>query len=300
MRILFTCLVCFTQFLVFSQSNPNPFELTHRLKTIVLSHKNDSLKANEHYNPFDIPNKKAIKKKSINTIVNVPAKRNWTFTSVNVKPEIFFGLFIGLFCLLAFVSINSRNIYLKIIYSLKNINTLKFFKREAGNFFISPIILLYLFWLINIGCFIFLLSHYFKDLDLNTGSPYSIWFFIKFVTIILILKHILWYSTGQLFSFKKEMDIIHFGIILINILLGLILFPINLFLVYIPIGFIKIIATIGIIAIVAMYLYRAFIALLVSNKFIQGNLFHFLLYFCTVEIAPFVIILKYLLVKSSI
>ncbi|HMG14802.1 MAG TPA: DUF4271 domain-containing protein [Saprospiraceae bacterium] len=299
-RLLFVALFFLSQFLGFTQSSPNPFDLTHRLKTLNFNHKGDSGKLDQHYNPFDIPNKKLIKPIVNRLHVNNVVKNEWSFIPVGVKPELFFGLFIGLFILLALISATSRNVYIKILFALKNDSSLKVFKREAGNFYLSPIILLYLFWLINLGCFLFLLGQYYKISIIYQGRTAVFFEFISIISLIILIKHLLWYFTSQLFSFKKEMDLFHFGIILINILLGLILFPINIFLIYIPLTLLKTVAFLGIFAIISMYVYRAFIGLLVTNKFILGNLFHFLLYFCTVEIAPFVIILKYLSINTGI
>ncbi len=299
-RTLLTSILFLFPLIAFTQVNQNPFDLVHRLKTININHKADSIKANEHYNPFDIPNKK-LKKANVNkTHINKSLKNEWTFTPVSVKPELFFALFIGLFILLALISATSRNVFTKIIIALKNDSALKVFKREAGNFFISPLILLYLFWIINIGCFLFLLGQYYKIGGIYQGSASIFWQFVGIITVIILIKHLLWYFTSQLFSFKKEMDLFHFGIILINIILGLILFPLNIFLIYVPLELLKLIGFLGIFCIIVMYVYRAFVGLLVTNKFIGENLFHFLLYFCTVEIAPFVIILKYLSIKSGI
>jgi hypothetical protein len=47
------------------------------------------------------------------------------------------------------------------------------------------------------------------------------------------------------------------------------------------------------------YLYRSMRAIVIGKKFLSRNLFHFLLYLCTVEIAPVVILVKLAILASK-
>lgn len=283
-----------------AQTGKNPFDLEHRYRVMMLMLHKDSVINNEYSNPFDVPHREMKQVASAGKPNVAKVKRAFVFTPARLKPEQFFGIFIALFLILAFVSATSRNIYNKILQAIKNSGSLNTFQREAKNFFMFPLFLLYIFWLFNLAIFLFFLARYYGIQKEANGEYYGLWLTVGIVFIAFICKHVIWYLSETFLPIKKQLSLYQFGIILINILLGLILFPINIFLLYLPLELIKITAYIGILAIIVMYLYRAFVGFLVAYKYILGNLFHFLLYFCTVELAPFVIILKYLANKSGI
>jgi len=98
-----------------------------------------------------------------------------------------------------------------------------------------------------------------------------------------------------IFPVEKEVRQYSFTIIIFSIILGLVLAPFNLFIAYGPAYLLPTLfwVTIGVMA--AIYLYRTIRGIFLANRFLAFHQFHFLLYICTVEIAPVVILVKVIL-----
>jgi hypothetical protein len=115
------------------------------------------------------------------------------------------------------------------------------------------------------------------------------------ISLIFILKHILLKIVGAIFPIEKELGTYSFTIIVFQIILGIALLPFMIFIAYgteelIPYAIYGAFIMIGI-----FYIYRSLRGLFIGNRFLAYHKFHFLLYICTVEIAPLVVLLKVLL-----
>lgn len=97
---------------------------------------------------------------------------------------------------------------------------------------------------------------------------------------------------GILFDFKKAAHFYSSTIIIFYITLGIILIPFNLFLTYPNGTFQYLLLKIGIALTFIMFFARYLRASQVNYQLIAHNKFHFLLYICTLEIGPFLVIYR--------
>ncbi len=295
--LLFVCLILCGCFL--KAQTQNPFDLTHRLPKTKI----DSLSVikQTNFNIFDIPNKQEIKSETVRSYkIGTSQKNALKYTSTPVYFQDLFWIYIIAFFFLTMISAVSREVFKRIFEGIFNLKNFKVYFREAINFYLMPLIMLYFFWLFNLALFIYFIGHFYT-INLFAGSEkFQIISIFACVTIIYALKHLMWYLVSKLFTLEKTLDQYHFMIIKYNIVVGLILFLINLIIGYIPLQFVPILLSFGLIAIASIFIYRIIIGLLVGGYYIFKTIFQFLLYLCTVEIAPFVFLLKYLLIKTGL
>jgi hypothetical protein len=115
------------------------------------------------------------------------------------------------------------------------------------------------------------------------------------VCLAFLVKHTILYIVSVVFPITKEVKLYNFIIITAGILLGLILLPLNIFIAYSPeiLGNFLTYTAFGAIAIV--YLVRSVRSLSVASPFLATDQFHFLVYLCAVEIAPLLVLIKFLI-----
>jgi hypothetical protein len=217
-------------------------------------------------------------------------------TGNTVSERSLFFILLSVLAFLAFTVAANRSAALKAWSSLLNDNALAIAQREsagqAGN---TPYYLLYGNFLLNASLFLFLI------VQSQAGDRYNnfgfLGFCFLFVAAVFLTKHLLLRLVGWLLPVEQDLLRYNFLIIAFNCVLGLFLLPFNLvipfllkykdFLVFWVIGLA-----------ILFYGYRALRALSVGAKFLAGNQFHFLLYLCTVEIAPAAILVKLVLLQT--
>ncbi|MDW8228243.1 MAG: DUF4271 domain-containing protein [Saprospiraceae bacterium] len=201
-----------------------------------------------------------------------------------------FWLLVGLLAFLAFAVASKRDIVVKSWRAFLNDNALNIALREASGLIGStPYYLLYASFLLNAGMFVFLIARHFNPDTFNRigflllcllGAP-----------LLFVGKHALVYLVGILFPLQAEMRRYSFLIMLFNCVLGLFLMPFNFLLTsqrpYSGFLVFWLLALAGI-----FYLYRYLRASTIAAKFLPQHLFHFLLYLCSVEFAPVLILVK--------
>jgi len=94
---------------------------------------------------------------------------------------------------------------------------------------------------------------------------------------------------------KRLLDAINYSFIIttINLIVGLILIPINLIIAFGPEFLVNKTIIFGLVIVALTYLLRWLRGFLNSLRIIIGDSFHFLLYLCTCEIVPVMIIIGY-------
>lgn len=160
---------------------------------------------------------------------------------------------------------------------------------EGGGGF--PYYLYYLLFVFTAGFYLFLLTHQ-LGYYLAPTPFWSLVYSMGFVAAFFIAKHLILSFIGFVFPVQKETATYNLTIMVFNIVLGLILIVANLLLAYVSEELFQVLAygTLG--AIGAVYVFLALRGLLLGSRFLAFHKFHFLLYICTVEIAPIVIIAK--------
>lgn len=288
-----------------SQASANPFELTPRLET-TSEERTPSTPANipatttdtatlstpTHTNPFDI---KAPVKASANTpkpVVN-PSLSKAPRAKAPLLPDGRFKLVMTFIILtLLTVLVTLFRPYISRVYrSVTNENLLNqyFRERETGRYL--PYNLLYFLFFINAGYFCYQLSRYYGAYVFS--SPlYSFLFITGSILLLFTGKHLLLILLGYIFPIEKELSLYSFSITVFSIFLGLALIPVNLLIAYAPDYLTFVAIYLGFFVIGAFYAFRSLRGLFIANKYLLDNFFHFLLYICTVEIAPILLLVK--------
>ena len=270
--LLFSCLL-FSQGVYSFAQEQNPFELTYRK-----GYKESVKQVSD--NPFD----------KLNPVKEVPKEE------IMVKPlfteqSTNFFLLITLLLLLALLLTFLRSFAIASIGALGTENLFNFLYREMSGRGILPYLLLYIFFSINLGIFCHFAMPVLLDSTHSAFNPsYFGVFFLPF--IFLGLRHLLLTFIGFVFPIKKEMDRYQFLMVVTGISMGLFIAPMNIFLPYLNEEWkqIFILGTLAFLGLILLYHYLR--GLTLGVRFIGSHQFHFLLYICTVEIAPVLIMVK--------
>lgn len=231
----------------------------------------------------------ATKQLSENVLPSAPSLLNKQTYSKNFL----FWIFLFTLILMAFVVSNARTAVQNAYQALLSDNALRQIHRDQvgwGNF--GQLALYGLFWL-NMGIFAFLMFYRFVG-----QSPYG-----QFATFLLCvggvslafsIKHAILYLIAGIFPISKEVKLYNYIITMGGIFLSLVLLPLNIFIAYSPDSLKEIFmySALGVIALV--YLVRSLRSLSIASPFLMTDQFHFLLYLCAVEIAPIMILIKFL------
>ena len=270
--LLFSCLL-FSQGIYSFAQEQNPFELTYRKGT------KESVKQVSE-NPFDKLN--AVKEVPEEEIIVKPL---FTEQSTN------FFLLITLLLLLALLLTFLRSFAVASIGALGTENLFNFLYREMSGRGFLPYLLLYIFFIVNMGIFCQFAMPVLLD---SMHSAFEPNYFIVFLLplIFLALRHLLLTFIGFVFPIKKEMDRYQFLMVVTGISIGLLIAPMNIFFPYLNEEWkqIFILGTLVFLGLILLYHYLR--GLTLGVRFIGSHQFHFLLYICTVEIAPVLILVK--------
>ncbi len=204
-----------------------------------------------------------------------------------------FWIFLFTLILMAFVVSNTRTAVQNAYQALLSDNALRQIHRDQvgwGNF--GQLALYGLFWL-NMGIFAFLM--YYRYVGQSPFGQFATFLLcVGGVSLAFSIKHAILLVIANVFPIAKEIKLYNYIIITGGIFLSLVLLPLNIFIAYSPDSLkeIFIYGAFGIIALV--YLVRSLRSLSVASPFLMTDQFHFLLYLCTVEIAPVMILVKLL------
>ncbi|MCB0640352.1 MAG: DUF4271 domain-containing protein [Phaeodactylibacter sp.] len=213
---------------------------------------------------------------------------------VDTYHQFLFAVLITVLLLMAFLFILFRNFVSRAYRAFVNDNLLSQIHRDQGFVPSLPYLLFYLLFFINLGFFLFLFCKYF-DLPVGKTDTYSLLILTGGVAALFIGKHLLLAIVEGIFPVEKEIRQYNFTIVIFSIIIGLVMVPLNLLIAYGPEGMLPMLfwITLGLIGLV--YLYRILRGIFIANRFLALHQFHFLLYICTVEIAPVMVVVKILL-----
>ena len=206
-------------------------------------------------------------------------------------------IFLLTLILMAFVVANARLAINNAYSALLSNNALRQIYRDQLGWGSIPQLALYMLFWLNAGIFSFLMMYRF-GIRLPFGQFGTFLACVGGVSVIFLIKHAILYIIASVFPISKEIKTYNYVIITAGILLGLMLLPLNIFIAYSPASFGDLFVYLAFIAIGLMYLVRSFRSLSVASPFLITDQFHFLLYLCTVEIAPVMILIKFMLHKS--
>lgn len=276
------------------ETTPNPFDIgkttiTMPKDSVTTAPKIDSTQIATG-NPFDIVAPKA--NNDHDAIKNVVKEIVVQPVEPSKMPQRFlFGLVLGILLLLTVLVSISRNLLSKIYQSFFNDVILKTLYRERSSLTTSIYISLYAMFILNLGVFFYLcLRHY--GYIFNNSDALTLLYCIGGTAILFIGKHLMLGTLSSVFPISKEIDTYSFILVVFGILVGLMLAPINVFFAYSDNETAAYVSKIMLIVLAVIYILSALRSLFLVRNYILLHFFHFLLYLCSVEVIPLLILYK--------
>lgn len=291
-KIIFVALSLLPLLQAVGQEGDNPFELKPRLSLPAL--KEDSAVAAPTGNPFDLvapTSATARPEPAIEPPQAAPDK-----TSSPPSPMTSYRRFLLIANLTLLLSLTIlvtlfRGQVAKAYRAFLNDNILSQLQREREAGGGTPYYFFYGLFLLNAGLFVFLLArHYGMDFSPNYWK--GLMYCTGGVAGLFLAKHVILNFLAFVFPVKKEVRLYGFTIIIFSMMLGFFLVIANLFLAYAPEKASQLAIYGAYAGIGAAYLFRSLRGLFIANRFLLFHKFHFLLYICTVEIAPVLVLAK--------
>lgn len=190
--------------------------------------------------------------------------------------------------ILAIVINTQKGAIKKISKAITNENVLKLNNREEKKGLNGYYLLLYISFFMNAAIFTYLVVFNFYKIQGWTSFQ---WIFLGILAIYLV-RHLFIYLMGRVFPVQKDSQLYGFTIQTFNIFIGIILIPFNLIIAFGPEKTAVPLIFIGLVILGILALLRTFRGLLIASTYVQSNLFHFLLYLCTFEILPILLLIK--------
>lgn len=162
-------------------------------------------------------------------------------------------------------------------------------ERESGGGL--PYYLFYGLFMISGGLFLYLLTTYLGYTVAPSPLESLAWSVVA-VAAFFLAKHLVLGLIGYIFPVSKEVGLYSMTIITFNLILGLFLAAGNVPLAYAGEELQPFIAYGLLAAVGAVYLFMSLRGLFIGSRFLAFHKFHFLLYICTVEIAPVLILAR--------
>lgn len=214
-------------------------------------------------------------------------------TSLKAKRFVFSAIILDLI-LVTIVLTLLRNFFQKSLSSFINDNLLSqvFRERETGT--LIPFLIFYVLFFYNLALFLFLLLGFY-EVPIEQNALKSFLYILAAVIFAFLGKHLLLRVVGYIFPVGKELKKYSFTIMIFGIITGFFLLVANLLIAYGPDFLTKYIVFLSFGIIILIYLFRSLRGIFIANKYFWFHKFHFLLYICTVEIAPAIIVLKLLI-----
>ncbi len=151
----------------------------------------------------------------------------------------------------------------------------------------------YIYFFFSAGFFIYLLATRF-DISLGTGI-WASWLTYSLVVAAAVgIKNLVLLFYARLFPVRREVNRYAFTLMVFAILAGLFITPVNLLISYAPPEWRTTFLYGGLALVVGVYLLHLFRGVFIANRLATSRPVHILLYICTIEIAPLLLIYRYL------
>jgi hypothetical protein len=294
------CILFFLNAVTWSQGQAaaNPFEILPRLPKEVLAA--DGL-VRAGTNPFDVAPHRAP-----TAATALATNQTEAFNPFAVLPRggslpkgVLFGVLLTVLGILTFSVAANRGAVGKAWRGFLSDNALTVAQREASGLVGStPYYLLYLNFLLNVGIFIFLVTHFFTNEHFN-NLPFLLLCMVGGAGIFLF-KHLMLAALRWLFPVEAEVRRYNFLILIFNCVLGLFLVPFNFLIAFSQDANYEALLVFWVLGLVGIfYAYRGLRASSIGSKILASDQFHFLLYLCCVEIAPVLFLVKLAMMQTN-
>lgn len=272
------------------QTSENPFDLAFRLsapaETVAVPNGTNG-------NPFDLsaptqPGRKITSKSGVVKKIAKPRR----LPNPTRYPGFLLGAMLVSLLLLTFFITFFRNLYGRAYQAMLNDNLLNQAYRDRQSGAGQAYMILYSLFFINGGLFVFLLLRHKKVVLPGETHLINLLYCVGAVLLVVLFKHLLLRIIGAIFPIGKEISAYSFTIMIFGIMISLFLGPANFLIAYAPESFTALLinGTLGIL--VLFYLLRSLRGAFIANNYLLYYKFHFLLYLCTVEIAPALALVK--------
>ena len=166
------------------------------------------------------------------------------------------------------------------------------YRRRSGGQ-ISALWLCYVFFFLAAGFYLYLFGRY-HDISLGL-SPVTTWLLYSLVVSSTVgLKHLILFTYARLFPVRKDVSRYAFVLMVFSILAGLMLVPINLLVSYAPEEWRGTFLYGGLVGLALVYLLHLLRGGFIAASYLVTRPVHILLYICAIEIAPLLLIYRYL------
>ncbi len=289
-----------------SISSQSPFDLRHRLEQPKQTSQDSFASPPPVKNPFQIPSDSlaesdSLGRREVNISIDTGAPKvgekvdsaheadDTLPLSSQRKSNLIFGTFILLVLYLTVVISFRRSVVNEIFRSILNDNYLNLLLRKLRSRGLSQFVFLYFFSIINGGLFLFLVSEQTNYLSLEV----NLLTISVMLGLIYTVRHLSLGFIGGIFPIEKTVYQFSFTILIFNLFLGLILFPVNLFIAFSPDALTIYFIYLALFLIGLFYILRQLRGLFIAAPLLSQHKFHFLLYLCTIEIAPLAVLYKF-------
>ena len=270
----------------------NPFDLTPRLGAVQTQVADKVIQGN----PFDLsgPTLMPEQRSSVRKQIGKPAKKR--FKKIVSNPDRYAGFLISIVTInllyLTLLFTLQRNVFQKSFRGAINENLLNQVYRERSAGMAAPFIAAYILFFMGAGMLIFFTLHH-KHIDLGLGYWLGYLACVLAVAFLYLIKHLILSFIGVVFPVEKEVSLYSFAIMIFSIISGLALVPLNLIIAYAK-GYTEFFIYLSFGICIVIYLLQSLRGLFIGNKFLLYHKFHLLLYICSVEVAPVLILIKVL------
>lgn len=295
-----TLLLCLSCFLA-AQDRSNPFELTPRLPTEARPG-STVLGPRINYSPFDIrPPGEATSfapAAAPNAAVAVGRANNRgpiviQSTDPNKGKGSLLAIQLILLIGLASIWVLYGDLLRQCLRGTVNDNLMtQIYSRRSGGQ-VSALWLCYFFFYLAAGFYLYLFAvRHNLSLGLNIWASWLT--YSLSVAGLIGLKHMILLFYGRLFPVRKEISRYAFVLMIFSILAGISLVPVNLAISYAPVEWRDTFlygALLLVVGIYGLHLLRGFF---IAGRYLGSRPVHILLYICAIEIAPLLLIYRYL------
>ena len=275
-----------------AQADRNPFELADRLPraTSAGAATDDGVGTG---NPFDIqpgraeatPRGAEAARRSAPLVIQSsdPDERRGSILAIHLT----------LLLLLAMLWVLFRGLLRQCVASTINDSLMTELYRHRSGGQLGALWMCYLFFFLAAGFFVYLFAVH-HDVSLRLGVWASFGVASLLVAGSVGLKHLVLGAYARLFPVRREVGRYAFVLMVFSILAGLVLVPVNLLVSYAPPAWRPTFLYGGLGLLTLLYVLHLLRGLFIANRFLGQRPLHILLYICTIEIAPLLLIYRYL------
>lgn len=278
----------------FAQANGvNPFDIPQRLEQKVTQ--KDTVQAEtKPLNPLEINRDGAIPQDKHALAIPSPKllQNSWKVGGF------MFGVFAFLIAFLSILMPFGRTTIFSFYRALTGAGPFNILYRNYGSIQFPVGIGLYLFYFSNMGLFVYLIGKHYNFLP--SGNLSDLMMVVGIVAALSTIKQIIVNLLGSIFPIGKDAHRYSFLISVYSSIIGLFLFPFNLLLAYGPSEIRTFVIYLGVLMAIILFLYRYIVGTSSASQQVLRNKFNFFMYLCTLEIAPVLVLIKFLLIHQSV